>query len=150
MIGDRARRERDLGGKTLVIVGLGRIGTRFAALARGFDMRIIGVRRIARPEPKSHIRSWAKLTSRKLARADVVALTCPLTRETEGLISAPALTALLINVARGRVIEEAELLAALADGRVRAAALDPFLDAAKRSDYAAYRRRNRALRKERR
>jgi D-2-hydroxyacid dehydrogenase (NADP+) len=78
-----------------------------------------------------------------------------LTGETEGLISAPALTALkpgalLINVARGRVIEEAELLAALADGRVRAAALDPFLDAAKRSDYAAYRRRNRALRKERR
>ena len=57
MIGDRALRERDLGGKTLVIVGLGRIGTRLAALARGFDMRIIGVRRIARPEPKSHIRS---------------------------------------------------------------------------------------------
>jgi D-2-hydroxyacid dehydrogenase (NADP+) len=60
-----------------------------------------------------------------------VALTCPLTRETEGLISAPALTALkpgalLINVARGRVIDEAELLAALADGRVRAAALDCF------------------------
>jgi phosphoglycerate dehydrogenase-like enzyme len=132
MIGDRALRERELGGKTLVIVGLGRIGTRLAALARVFDMRMIGVRRIPRLEPEvaDQVVGQADL-AQALARADVVALTCPLTRETEGLISAPALTALkpgalLINVARGRVIDEAELLAALADGRVRAAALDCF------------------------
>ena len=60
-----------------------------------------------------------------------MALTCPLTSETEGLIGAAALAALkpgalLINVARGKVIDEAALLAALADGRVRAAALDCF------------------------
>jgi phosphoglycerate dehydrogenase-like enzyme len=132
MIGDRALREQELGGKTLAIVGLGRIGTRLAALARVFDMRIIGVRRIARPEPEvaDQVVGQADLLQ-ALAQADVVALTCPLTRETEGLISAPALTALkpgalLINVARGRVIDEAELLAALVDGRVRAAALDCF------------------------
>jgi D-2-hydroxyacid dehydrogenase (NADP+) len=51
MISDRALREQELGGKTLVIVGLGRIGMRLAVLARAFDMRVIGVRRTARPEP---------------------------------------------------------------------------------------------------
>ena len=61
----------------------------------------------------------------------MVALTCPLTPETEGLIGAAALHALkpgalLINVARGKVVDQAALLAALADGRVGAAALDCF------------------------
>ena len=70
---------------------------------------------------------------RALARADVVALTCPLTPETEGLIGAAALAALkpgalLINVARGKVVDESALIAALASGRVRAAALDCFAD----------------------
>ena len=51
MIGDRALREQELSGKTLAIVGLGRIGMRLAALARAFDMRVIGVRRTARLEP---------------------------------------------------------------------------------------------------
>jgi D-2-hydroxyacid dehydrogenase (NADP+) len=134
MMGDRALREQELGGKTLTIVGLGHIGTRLASLARVFDMRIIGVRRIARPEPEvaDQVVGQADL-AQALAQADVVALTCPLTRETEGLISGSVLSALkpgalLINVARGRVIDEAELLAALADGRVRAAALDCFPD----------------------
>jgi D-2-hydroxyacid dehydrogenase (NADP+) len=130
MIGDRALREQELGGKTLVIVGLGRIGMRLAALARAFDMRVIGVRRAARPEPEvaDQVVAQADL-AQALAQADVVALTCPLTAETEGLISAAALGALkpgayLINVARGKVVDEAALIAALADGRVRAAALD--------------------------
>jgi len=130
MIGDRTLREQELGGKTLAIVGLGRIGVRLAALARVFDMRVIGVRRVARPEPEvaDQVVAQADL-AQALAQADVVALTCPLTAETEGLIGAAALTALkpgalLINVARGKVVDEAALLAALADGRVRAAALD--------------------------
>ncbi len=132
MIGDRDLRERELGGKVLVIVGLGRIGTRLAALARAFDMRVIGVRRAARPEPGAADEVIARTDLMKaLTRADVVALTCPLTPETEGLIGAAALAALkpgalLINVARGKVVDEAALLKALADGRVRAAALDCF------------------------
>jgi D-2-hydroxyacid dehydrogenase (NADP+) len=132
MIGDRMLREQELGGKVLAIVGLGRIGMRLAALARAFDMRVIGVRRTARPEPEvcDQVVAQADL-AQALAQADVVALTCPLTPETEGLIGAAALTALkpgalLINVARGKVVDEAALIAALADGRVRAAALDCF------------------------
>src|SRR5271166_1008865 len=132
MIGDRALREMELSGKILLIVGLGRIGTRLAALARAFDMRVIGVRRTARPEPGAADEVIAQTGLLKaLARADVVALTCPLTPETEGLIGAAALAALkpgalLINVARGKVVDETALLAALADGRVGAAALDCF------------------------
>jgi D-2-hydroxyacid dehydrogenase (NADP+) len=132
MIGDRALREQELGGKTLTIVGLGRIGMRLAALARAFDMRVIGVRRTARPEPTIADEVVVDL-ERALARADVVALTCPLTPETEGLIGAAALAALkpgalLINVARGKVVDKSALIAALASGRVRAAALDCFAD----------------------
>jgi phosphoglycerate dehydrogenase-like enzyme len=132
MIGDRALREQELGGKTLVIVGLGNIGMRLAALARAFGMRVIGVRRAARPEPglADLVVAQADL-AQALAQADVVALTCPLTAETEGLIGAAALAALkpgglLINVARGKVVDEAALVAALAGGRVRAAGLDCF------------------------
>ena len=134
MIGDRALREQELGGKTLVIVGLGRIGTRLARLARAFDMRVIGVRRTARPAPEAANEVVGETgLARALAEADVVALTCPLTEETEGLIGAAALNALkpgalLINVARGKVVDEAALLAALVDGRVGAAALDCFHD----------------------
>jgi D-2-hydroxyacid dehydrogenase (NADP+) len=132
MIGDRPLREQELGGKTLIVIGLGRIGARLAKLARAFEMRVIGVRRTATPAPAAadEVVDPTGL-ARALAEADVVALTCPLTPETEGLIGAAALHALkpgalLINVARGKVVDEAALLAALADGRVGAAALDCF------------------------
>jgi D-2-hydroxyacid dehydrogenase (NADP+) len=132
MIGNRALREQELAGKTLVIVGLGRIGTRLATLARAFEMRVIGVRRTAGQAPQvvDEVVPQTDLAN-ALAEADVVALTCPLTPETEGLVGAAALAALkpgalLINVARGKVVDEAALVAALADGRLRAAALDCF------------------------
>jgi phosphoglycerate dehydrogenase-like enzyme len=134
MIGDRALREQELGGGTLVVVGLGHIGMRLARLARAFDMRVIGVRRTATPAPEAADEAVAVAGLKgALGKADVVALTCPLTRETEGLIGVAALKALkpgalLINVARGKVVDEAALLAALEDGRVGAAALDCFRD----------------------
>jgi D-2-hydroxyacid dehydrogenase (NADP+) len=134
MIGDRGLREQELGGRTLVVVGLGRIGSRLARLARAFEMRVVGVRQTARPEPDAadEVVAGSGLAG-ALAEADIVALTCPLTAETESLIDAAALHALkpgalLINVARGKVVEETALLAALADGRVRAAGLDCFRD----------------------
>jgi phosphoglycerate dehydrogenase-like enzyme len=68
-----------------------------------------------------------------MAQADIVALTCPLTPQTEGLIGARALAAMkpssvLINVARGKVVDEAALLAALNGGRIAGAGLDTFHD----------------------
>jgi phosphoglycerate dehydrogenase-like enzyme len=130
MIGDIAEREDELGGKTLLIVGLGDIGGRLARLAKAFEMRVIGLRR----EPAAG-RGAADAVHRMtelnalLPEADFVALTCPLTRETENLIDANALgrmrsSSYLINVARGRVVDEAALIEALASSRIAGAGID--------------------------
>ena len=130
MIGDLSQREDELAGKTLLIVGLGDIGGRLARLAKAFDMRIVGLRR----DPAlghgaaDAVHPMADLL-RLLPEADVVALTCPLTPETENLIDAAALahikpSAYLINVARGRVVDEAALIDTLAARRIAGAALD--------------------------
>src|SRR5580692_20077 len=89
MIGDLTQREDELGGKTLLIVGLGAIGGRLAQLAKAFDMRVIGLR--ANPAKGAgaadEVHGLAAL-ARMLPQADFVALTCPLTAETEKLIDA--------------------------------------------------------------
>ena len=130
MIGDPSRREDELGGKTLLIVGLGQIGGRLAELARPFDMRVIGLRRnpAAGRGAADAVHAMRELDS-LLPEADFVALTCPLTQETENLIDAEALgrmkpSAYLINVARGRVVDEAALIEALAAGHIAGAGLD--------------------------
>jgi D-2-hydroxyacid dehydrogenase (NADP+) len=134
MIAHRTRREDELGGKTLLIVGLGRIGSRLAALARAFDMRVIGVKRdtSVTPDEVDAVIAPDRLLE-VLPDADFVALTCPLTPETTGLIGTPQFAAMkrsayLINVARGRVVDEAAMLAALQDGRIAGAGLDCFHD----------------------
>ena len=130
MISDITQREDELGGKTLVIVGMGRIGSRLATLAKAFDMRVIGVKR----DPSKGqgaadaVVAQARLLD-VLPDADFVALTCPLTPETEKLIDARALAAMkrsayLVNVARGRVVDEPALIKALADGTIAGAAVD--------------------------
>jgi phosphoglycerate dehydrogenase-like enzyme len=130
MIGDLARREDELGGKTLLIVGLGQIGGRLAQLAKAFDMQVIGIRRDPRTGA-SHADAVHGLAELKalLPQADFVALTCPLTAETEKLIDADALarmkpSAYLVNAARGRVVDEPALVAALARHQIKGAALD--------------------------
>ncbi len=130
MIGDLTRREDELGGKTLVIVGLGRIGNRLAQLAKAFDMRVIGIRRdpAGGVGAADEVHGLAALTG-LLPQADFVALTCPLTPETTGLMNAERLAAMrpdaqLINVARGKVCVEAALVAALAAGGIAGAGLD--------------------------
>src|SRR5271163_2489277 len=91
MIGDLAGREDELGGKTLLVVGLGQIGGRLAELAKAFDMRVIGLRRNpAAGGPADEVRSMRDLHA-VLPEADFVALTCPLTPDTENLIDASAL-----------------------------------------------------------
>jgi phosphoglycerate dehydrogenase-like enzyme len=134
LIADVDKREDELHGKTLVIVGLGRIGSRLAGLARAFGMHVIGVKRDAgRGGGAADEVVAERALLDVLPRADVVALTCPLTPGTQGLIGAEALravrpTALLVNVARGRVVDEPALIAALEAGRLAGAALDCFRD----------------------
>lgn len=130
MIGEIVRREDELGGKTLLIVGLGAIGSRLAGLARAFGMRVIATKR----DPSTGagaadaVFPLAQLMGH-LPEADVVALCCPLNADTQGLIGAAALAAMkpsayLINVARGKVVDEPALIAALADGDIAGAGID--------------------------
>lgn len=130
LISEIASREDELGGKTLVIVGMGRIGSRLATLARAFDMRVIGVKRdpARGAGAADQVVAQADLL-RVLPQADFVALTCPLNAQTENIIDAQALGAMkrsacLVNVARGKVVHEPSLLAALRGGAIAAAALD--------------------------
>lgn len=129
-IGDLSKREDELGGKTLAIVGMGRIGARLATLAKAFDLRVIGVRQD--PSKGAGVADAVVGEDRlaeALREADFVALTCPLTPRTEKLIDANALAAMkptahLVNVARGRVVDEPALIEALARGTIAGAALD--------------------------
>jgi glyoxylate reductase len=110
----------DLAGRTLGIVGLGRIGQAVARRAAGFGMRVVWTGRgVGVP--------LAEL----LASSDFVTLHCPLTPATRGLIDAAALakmkpTAILVNTARGDIVDEPALVAALAQGRIAGAGLDVF------------------------
>jgi len=130
MIGDPAIREDELGGKTMIVVGTGAIGGRLTRLAKAFDMRVIGLRRdpaLGKGDADSvHATSELKAL---LPEADFVVLTCPLTKETEKLIDGEALarmkrSAYLINVARGRCVDEAALQEALTAGQIAGAAID--------------------------
>jgi phosphoglycerate dehydrogenase-like enzyme len=134
MIGDLTQREDELGGKTLLVVGIGRIGGRLARLAKAFGMNVIGLRRDPAngAEGADEIHPMSALQA-QLPRADYVALTCALTEETRGLMDAAAFAAMkpgaaLVNVARGRVCDEAALVAALQSGQVGQAALDVTAD----------------------
>src|ERR1700730_1901143 len=130
MIGDLSGREDELGGKTLLVVGLGQIGGRLTQLAKAFDMRVVGLRRdpAAGRGAADAVHPMGEFNS-LLPEADFVALTCPLTKETENLVDAEALglmkpSAHLVNVARGRVVDEGALLEALAAHRIAGAGLD--------------------------
>ena len=130
MISQIPEREDQLGGKTLLVVGLGRIGSRLARLGKAFDMRVVGIRRdpARGGDGADAVYGHDKLIE-QLAQADIVALTCPLTPETTNLIDAKALAAMrpsahLVNVARGRVVDEPALIKALQEKRIAAAGLD--------------------------
>jgi phosphoglycerate dehydrogenase-like enzyme len=130
MIGDLSRREDELGGKTLLVIGLGQIGGRLAQLAKAFEMRVVGLRRdpAAGRGAADSVHAMGEFKS-LLPEADFVALTCPLTKETEKLVDAEALarmkpSAYLVNIARGRVVDEAALVEALAARRIAGAGID--------------------------
>ncbi|WP_428685526.1 D-2-hydroxyacid dehydrogenase [Reyranella sp.] len=130
MLGDLTQREDELGGKTLLIVGMGRIGSHLAKLAKAFDMKVIGIRRDPKAGTNGADEIYAMDDLVKLVpQADIVALTCALTPETTGLMSAPAFAAMkpssvFVNVARGKVADEAALIATMEGNKIWAAALD--------------------------
>ncbi len=114
-----------LAGKTLGLIGYGRIGKAVAKRARAFDMRVIFHSRA--PSAEAGYRELDAL----LTEADVVSLHTPLTPQTRHLINAERLArmkrdAWLINMARGPVVDEAALVAALGTGAIAGAALDVF------------------------
>ena len=92
MISDLGRCEEELAGKTMPVCGLGAIGSRLARLARAFEMRVVGIKRdVARHDGSADEVRPPERFLESLAEADVVALTCPLTPQTEHLIDAAAL-----------------------------------------------------------
>lgn len=120
---------REAHGATLGIIGLGRIGKQVAKRARGFDMTVLyhNRHRDERAEQETGVR-YASFND-LLSQSDFVMLSCPLTSETRGLINAEALarmkpTAILINLARGPIVDTAALTTALQRKQIYAAALD--------------------------
>lgn len=122
----------DVWGKTIGIVGFGRIGRSVARRASGFQMKIIytDAVRVSEEVEKSLNAEFRDMDS-LLAESDFVSLHVPLLPETRGLFDAPKLsrmkpTAFLINTSRGPVVEEAALVAALESNKIAGAALDVF------------------------
>jgi glyoxylate reductase len=120
---------REVHGTVLGIVGLGQIGRQVARRALGFDMTVLYHNRHPRPDVEAELGVRYVSFDRLLAESDHVVLTVPLTAETRGLIDARALgrmkpTAILVNAARGPVVDPAALLDALSTRRIAAAALD--------------------------
>jgi D-3-phosphoglycerate dehydrogenase / 2-oxoglutarate reductase len=118
----------ELNGRTVGLVGLGAIGLRFARMANAMSMRVIGFDPYAKGLP-AYIESVHLATLWR--EADVISLHCPLAAENRNLLNAQTLAAckpgaIIVNTARGGLIDEAALLEAVRSGQVRAAGLDSF------------------------
>ena len=133
MMGERM--PRDLPGQTVTVVGWGPIGQKLGSLLQALGMRVVAVRQHAPTQPASDsgavtmvsFEDWHQV----LPRTDWLVLACPLTAKTHQLVNAAALALLpqgahLINVARGEVVDEPALVAALQSGRLGGAFLDVF------------------------
>jgi D-3-phosphoglycerate dehydrogenase len=121
----------ELRGRTLGIIGLGRIGRAVAERAAAFGMRLLGSDPNVAPDALGRLPVALVDLDVLLAEADVITIHVPLAAETRHLMDAAAIArlkpgAVVLNVARGGVVDEAALAAALRDGRVAAAAVDVF------------------------
>jgi phosphoglycerate dehydrogenase-like enzyme len=126
---------RDLAGQTALVVGTGPIGQEIGRLCRALGLRTVGVRRDASaggpPPPGFDASTGFAALPGALPSADWLILACPLTETTRGLFDAAALASLppgarLVNVSRGGVVVESDLLAALESGRLAGAFIDVF------------------------
>lgn len=130
---------QQLEGKCVGIVGMGAVGRQVAKRVAAFDAQVLVYQR--RPQPTPEIQAgvrWVDL-DQLLSESDVVILCVPLTEQTGGMIGARELArmkkgSVLINVARGPVVDEAALYDALTSGQLRAAGLDVFAEEPTPSD----------------
>ena len=120
---------QELSGRTVGVIGTGAIGQRVAQLCRAFGCEVLGYA----PRPKEEAKQWLTYVTLEelLKRSDIVALHCPLTNETRGMIGAEQLAMMkqgsyLINMARGPVVDSEALAAALNNCHLAGAAIDVF------------------------
>ncbi|NVN35563.1 D-2-hydroxyacid dehydrogenase [Komagataeibacter swingsii] len=131
---DARPRLQELTGKTVLIVGMGTIGDRLARICLALGMRVCGMRHSPRPlDVPGVVQVAPGDLHAAMGQADYIVLTCPLTPQTEGLMDQRAFAAMkpdacLINVARGRVVDETALIAALRANAIAGAALDTYAD----------------------
>ncbi|WP_370627829.1 NAD(P)-dependent oxidoreductase [Acidovorax sp. sif0715] len=119
---------QELGGRTVGLIGLGAIGSRFAKMADALGMRVLGFDPYASQWPANVQRAEMDAIWKE---SDVLSLHCPLTAENRNLLNAQTLAqckrgVIVINTARGGLVDEAALLAAVNCGQVRMAGLDSF------------------------
>ena len=120
---------RDFSQRTVGVVGYGEIGKRVAALAQAFGAKVVvHSRNRGVPAPGME---WEEDLDRLIARVDVLSLHCPLTEKTRGMIGKKQLAsmkpgAVIINIARGKLIDEPAMIEALKSGKLAAAGLDVF------------------------
>ncbi|MEJ8473597.1 2-hydroxyacid dehydrogenase [Roseibium algae] len=122
---------KQVSGARVGIVGMGRVGQAFAKKARGFDMEIHYYNRSRLPEAEEHEAIYHNTLESLLPQADFLSLHCPATPETRNLLNDDTLALLpkgtvVVNTARGALINEASLMKALNSGQVMAAGLDCF------------------------
>lgn len=120
-----------LSGKRLGIIGMGRIGQAVAQRARGFDIRILYHNRRQLPPEQEHGATYYGCLDRMLQACDFLSLHCPLTDDTQHLLNASRLKqlppgAIVVNAARGGLVDDEVLIAALRSGHLAAAGLDVF------------------------
>ena len=126
-----AYRGAELSGATVGIVGLGRIGTRYAELLSGFGVELLYASPSAKPDQERDLGARRKSVAELLSGSDVVSLHAPAASDTAHLIDAEAVAkmkpgAVLVNTSRGSLVDLGAVAAALAEGRLGAAGLDVY------------------------
>jgi len=123
----------ELDGKTLGIIGLGRIGTRITVRARAFGMRVIAYDPYVAPSVYEKVGAERVSLDELLSRADVVTVHTPLSDETRGMIGAAEMAkmkegVIVLNIARGGIYDEQSLADALNSGHIAGAAIDVYVE----------------------